>query len=203
MDLQAILDGIEIAGKRQIKQIEEGAQFQVSQINLKARQEAGEQENRILSDGRTRLNREQALIEQQAVVRSLQIHADARQVLIEEVLQKVKHNTGNLRERKDYAHILSQLVDETMTAIQPSLLEGQRVIIHFDELDRAVAAELLKKVKLPVESKFDIHCSGGCVAETEDQLVTVKNTIDSRFEHASAALQQKLSIYFEGKSTSG
>lgn len=202
MDFQAILDGIEIAGTRQIKQIEDDAKFQVSQINLKAQQEAGEQENRILSDGRARLNREQALIEQQSIVRSLQIHADARQALIEEVLQKVKCNAGMLRERKDYARILSQLVDETLTAIQPSLLEGQRVIIHFDELDKSATAEILKKVKLPVESKFDIQCSGGCTAETEDQLVTVKNTIESRFERTSAALQQKLSIFFEAKSFS-
>ena len=202
MDLQAILDGIESTGKQQIKQIEEDAKFQVSQINLKARQEAGEQENRILSDGRARLNREQALIEQQAVVRSLQIRADARQVLIGEVLEKVKHTFGRIRERKDYPLILSQLVDETLKALQPSLLEGQSAIIHFDELDNAAAAEPQKKVKLPMELKFDIQCSGGSVAETEDQLVSVKNTIESRFEHASAALQQKLSIFFEGKSTS-
>ncbi|MDP2965300.1 MAG: V-type ATP synthase subunit E [Pelolinea sp.] len=202
MDLQAILDGIESAGKQQIKQIEEDAKFQVSQINLKARQEAGEQENRILLDGRARLNREQALIEQQAVVRSLQIRADARQVLIGEVLEKVKHTLGRIRERKNYPLILSQLVDETLKALQPSLLEGQSAIIHFDELDNAAAAELQKKVKLPMELKFDIQCSGGSVAETEDQLVSVKNTIESRFEHAGAALQQKLSIFFEGKSTS-
>lgn len=203
MDIQAILDGIESSGKQQIKQIEEDAKFQVSQINLKARQEAGEQENRILSDGRTRLNREQALIEQQAVVRSLQIRADARQVLIEEVLEKVKHNIGSIRERNDYPLILSQLIDETLKALQPSLLEGQRIIIHFDELDKTAVAELQKKVKLPMELKFDIQCSGGSLAETEDQLVSVQNTIESRFEHASAALQQKLSILFEGKSTSG
>lgn len=203
MGLQAILDGIESAGKQQIKQIEEDAKFQVSQINLKAQQEAGEQEKRILSDGRARLNREQALIEQQAVVRSLQIHADARQVLIEEVLEKVNHNLGRFRERKDYPLILNQLVGETLKALLPALLEGQSAIIHFDELDKAAAAECLKKVKLPLESKFDIQCSGGCVAETEDKLVSVKNTIESRFEHASAALQQKLSIFFEGKSASG
>jgi vacuolar-type H+-ATPase subunit E/Vma4 len=202
VDLQAILDGIESAGRQRITEIETDAKFQVSQINLKARQEAGEQENRILSDGRARLNREQALIEQQAVVRSLQIRADARQVLIGEVLEKVKHNLGKVRERKDYPQILGQLVNETLKALQPSLLEGQRIIIHFDELDKAAAAELQKKAKLPLELLFDIQCSGGCTAETDDQLVSVKNTIESRFERASAALQQKLSIYFEGKSAS-
>ncbi len=202
MDLQAILDGIESAAKHQIKQIEEDAKFQVSQINLKAREETGEQEKRILSDGRARLNREQALIEQQAVVRSLQIHADARQMLIEEVLQKVKHKTGSFRDRKDYPLILGRLVDETLKALHPSSLDGQPMIIHFDEKDKSAAAELLDKVEFPLVSKFDIQCSGGCVAETEDQLVTVKNTIESRFERASAALQQRLSIFFEGKNTS-
>ena len=202
MDLQAIQDGIVSAGRQKIRQIEEDAKLQVSQINKKARQETGVQENRILSDGRARLNREQALIEQQAVVRSLKIHADARQVLIEEVLEKVKHKVSLFRERKNYPLILSHLVDETLNAIQPSLLEGQRVIFHFDKSDKTEAAKLLKKIKLPLETKFDLQCSGGCMAETEDQLVTVKNTIESRFEHASAASQQKLSIFFEGKSAS-
>ena len=203
MDLEAILDGIDSAGKQQIKGIEEDAELQINQIDLKARQDASEQEKRILSDGRARLNREQALIEQQAVVRSLQIHADSRQELIEAVLEKVHANFSQFRKRKDYPAILAYFVDETLNALQPSLLAGQRVMIHFDELDKTKATKLLKKVKIPLEPKFDIHCSGGCMAETEDHKVSVRNTIESRFEHAGAALQQKLSIFFEGKRISG
>ena len=131
MDLEAILEGIESAGKQQIQKIEADAKSQVNQINLKAREDASDQEKRILHDGRARLNREQALIEQQSVVRSLQIHADARQELIEAVLEKVRGNFGSLRKRTGYPKILAHLVDETLTALQPSLLDGQSIVIHF------------------------------------------------------------------------
>lgn len=203
MDLQTILDGIEGACKQQIRQIDENASERIDQITLKARQEAGEQEKRIVFDGRARLNREQALIAQQAVVRSLQIHADARQVLIEEVLQAVRSKIDQIRGRKDYAGILAQLVNETIEGLQPSLMKGQQIVIHFDEHDKGTTKEILKKYTLPLEANYDIHCAGGCTAETEDKMVSVSNTLESRFEQASSVLQQKLSIFFEGKSSTG
>lgn len=203
MDLHTILDGIESAGSQQIRQIDENASKRIDQITQKARQEAGEQEKRIIFDGRARLNREKALIEQQAVVRSLQIHADARQVLIEEVLQSARGRIGQIRQRKDYPVILGQLVAETIEGLRPSLMKGQQIEIHFDEKDKGIAPEILKKYKLPLAVNFDIHCAGGCTAETEDKMVSISNTLESRFEQASSVLQQKLSIFFEGKSSTG
>jgi vacuolar-type H+-ATPase subunit E/Vma4 len=199
MELDAILDGIKKAGQQQIAQIEQEAEQQASQILGKVQQEAEGQQNRILSDGKTRLNREQALISQQAVIQSLQIHADARQTLIESVLQQVEKRFQELRKEKDYEKILANLVAETIQSIMPSLLRNQKVVFHFDPRDKEIAQRIVKQYQQPISVQYDIECSGGCNAETDDNKVFVLNTIESRFEHAALYIRQDLSIYFERK----
>jgi vacuolar-type H+-ATPase subunit E/Vma4 len=203
MDLDAILDGIQKAGQQQITQIEQDAEKQASQILEKIQKDADSQKNRILADGRARLNREQAMIDQQAVIQALQIHADARHTLIESVLKKVTDRFANLREDKQYEKILTNLVDESMQSITPSLIHHQKVIMHFDPRDKEIANRILKKYDQSIEVTFDLDCFGGCTAETEDSMVFALNTIESRFEHASPYIKQNLSIFFEGKYTSG
>ena len=203
MDLDAILDGIQKAGHQQIAQIEQDAERQTSQILAKTQKDADFQKNRILADGRARLNREQAMIDQQAVIQALQIHSDARQGLIESVLEKTKDHFSRLREDKDYENILADLVEETMQSILPSLLKNQKVILHFDPRDKKIATRVLKKYEQPLSVQYDIECFGGCSAETEDEMVFALNTIEARFEHAAPYIKQDLSIFFERKYSSG
>ncbi len=199
MELDAILDGIKKAGQQQIAQIEREADQQSSQILGKVQGEAEGQKNRILSDGKARLNREQALISQQAVIQSLQIHADARQKLIESVLEQVEKRFKELRKEKDYEKILANLVAETMQSITPSLLRNQKIVLHFDPRDKKIAERIFKHYDQPVSIQYDIECSGGCTAETEDNKVFVLNTVESRFQHAAPYIRQDLSIFFERK----
>lgn len=202
MELDAILDGIKKAGHQQIDQIEHEAERQASEILAKTQKDASVQKNRILVDGRARLNREQALVEQQATIQSLQVHADARQALIEAVLGNVRKRSADVRSRKDYAQILNSLVDETVQSIIPSLIHDQKIILHFDPRDKKVTEKMIKKIDRPVTVNYDIECSGGCTAETEDGMVNVLNTIESRFEHALPYIKQKLSLFFERKYSS-
>jgi vacuolar-type H+-ATPase subunit E/Vma4 len=202
MDLDAILDGIQKAGQQQIEQIEHEAERQSSQILAKIQKNADVQKKRILADGHARLNREQALIEQQAVIQSLQIHADARQKLIESVLKNVADRFSGIRSRKDYEQILSNLANETVQSIIPTLLNKQKIILHFDPKDKVIAERIVKKMEAPVSPEYDIECSGGCTAETEDSMVSVLNTVESRFEHAKPYVKQKLSLFFERKYSS-
>ena len=202
MELDAILGGIQKAGSQQITQIEHDAERQASQTLVKAKKDVEDQKNRILADGKARLNREQALIEQQAVIQSLQIHADARQKLIERILGKVTDHFSDLRKGKDYAGILENLVEETMSSITPSLLKDQKTILHFDPRDETIAKRIVKKYKQSISVKFDIENYGGCTAETEDGLVAVLNTIESRFEHATPYIKQNLSLFLERKYSS-
>lgn len=203
MKLQAILDGIQAQGLLEIDRIQKEAQRQIDEINQAAEKNAGQQRLRILADGRARLNREIALINQQAAVRALQIHADARQKLIQEVLDAVRENLPSIRKRKDYKDILSRMIEDVMDSLSPSLLEGQSIILHFDPRDRDLVQALLQKRGQQTDILFDEESSGGCVGETSDALVITRNTIESRFERAHQILQQSLSVFFEEKVSSG
>jgi len=203
VDLNAILDGIKKAGQQQILQIQQEAEQQASKILAGAEKEAEMQQHRILSDGHARLNREQALIAQQAQIRTLQIHADARQQLIETAINNALKNLSELREKTVYARILKNFVNESIEAITPSLINNQKIIIHFDPRDKLISEKILKNFSLNLSAKYDLECSGGCVAETEDGMVRALNTIESRFEHDQSRIKQDLSLFFESELSTG
>lgn len=201
MELDDVLKGIKGKEAAQIRQIKSETDQRVSEINRKARLEAEKQKERILADGNVRLRRDQAIIEQRAEMQALQIHADARQTLIEGVVNEVKERISHFRQDNGYENILRQLIHETLNAISPSLLMNQKIILHLDERDQEIAEEIKKTLSDPVDFVYDLKCDGGCIGETDDQQVVVKNSFESRFERAEADIQQYLSLYFEKKTS--
>ena len=199
IEIKAIIDGVLEAGQQQIIKIEGEAEKKVSEIRSRAEAEANVQKNRILKDGQARLNRRSALIEQQAVMQALQLHAGARQRLIEIVLENTKEKMSTVRNDERYKKILEMLAVDAVNAIKPSLLDGQKVMLHFSEQDKAIAKGFVKELGEQVVPKYDISCQGGCVAESEDGMVRTLNTFESRFQHSLPLIQQTLSIFFERK----
>jgi V/A-type H+-transporting ATPase subunit E len=202
MKFKTILDNIQNEGRSAIHRIEADTKRQIEEINRTTEESAEKQRSRILADGRARLSRETALIEQQAAVKSLQIHADARQKLIDSVLAETRQAFSDIRSRADYPRILFNLVEEVISSLSPSLINGQRIILHFDDCDQETIRDLMESHQFDVETRFDLKTDGGCFGETSDGKVTSNNTLDSRFQRASALLQQKLSLYFEEKVSS-
>ena len=199
IEIKAIIDGVFEAGQQQIITIEDEAEKKITEIRSRAEAEANVQKNRILKDGQTRLNRTSALIEQQAVMQALQLHAGARQRLIEVVIEKAKEKMSTVRNDERYKKILELLVLDAVNAIKPSLLNGQKVILHFNKQDKAITKSFVKELDEQVIPVYDISCQGGCVAESEDGLVRTLNTFGSRFQHSLPLIQQTLSIFFERK----
>jgi vacuolar-type H+-ATPase subunit E/Vma4 len=199
IEISAIIDGIAEAGKNQITEIEETAEKQIADIRSKAEAEASIQKNRILKDGNARLNRTRAVIEQQASMQSLQLHADARQELIDKVIAGAEERIAMIRKEPKYSGILKTLIMDAIKALKPSLLDGQKIVLHFDKRDESISKDLLKEIEDDVVSKYDISCHGGCIAESEDGLVSTLNTFESRFQHSLAMIQQTLSVFFERK----
>ncbi len=197
MDVDIILDGIRKKEHQEIARIESETEKKISQIHEKTKREAESQKNRILSDGRIKLNRDKALIAQQAEMKALKIHADARQDLIERVMEKVKERFREVRKRKDYLDILNNLIDETLKTIKPSLLDNNSIKLHIDEKDKKSAKKIIEKFDGRIDLVDDLNINGGCIAETDDQMVTVKNTLDSRFSHTEDQIRQDLSLFFE------
>jgi len=197
MDVDIILDGIRKKEHQEIAKIESEAEKKISQIHAKTKQEAESQKNRILSDGRIKFNRDKALIEQQAEMQALKIHADARQNLIEQVLNQVRESFQEVRKRDDYSAILGNLIDETLETIKPSLLDESKILLHIDKKDIKLAEEIVGKLDDQIVVVDDLNIAGGCLAETDDRMVSVKNTLDSRFLHVEDQIRQDLSLFFE------
>jgi vacuolar-type H+-ATPase subunit E/Vma4 len=199
IEITAILDGIAEAGRKQISELEGTSEKQISDIRSKAEAEASIQKNRILKDGYARLNRTRSLIEQQTIMQSLQLHADARQALIDKVIIGAKEKIAIVRSEKKYEVILKTLMMDAINALKPSLIEGQKIILHFDKQDKVISKDLMKDLEEIVIPRYDISCHGGCIAESEDGLVSTLNTFESRFQHSLGMIQQTLSVFFERK----
>jgi len=203
VDIQAIIDGIIDAGEQEIASIEKKANAQIKAIRDNAEAEANKQKNRILKDAHVRMNRTQAVVAQRTTMQALQMHANARQQLILKTLERSKTELMNIREKSNYPRIFENLISDAVSAILPSLINDQNIILHIDERDK----NLVKGMKIPgkdrVQLIFDLHCSGGCEAEADDGMVKVRNTFESRFERALPQIQQDLSVFFEENVPSG
>jgi len=197
VDIQAIIDGIVAAGELEIASIESKAETQVRSIRTTAEAEANKQKGRILKDASVRLNRTQAVISQRAVMQALQMHANARQQLILMVLEKSREDLGTIRSQEIYPSILQTFIHDAVHAILPSLVREQKMILHVDKRDKTVLNSTEISFKDRVQVQFDVQCSGGCEVESDDGLVRVLNTFESRFERALPQIQQDLSVYFE------
>lgn len=199
MPLKAVLEDIRKSGNKRAEDMLKEGEAEASQILDQARKDAESQGKRILEEGKTRLRRQEAVIEQQAIMRALQVHADARNKLIEDVINRARSSFPAIRNRADYIGILSSLTDECLRIIAPSLLEDQTIILHFDPRDKKISEPIVKKYDYPLKTEYDDENMGGCTAETEDGLIVAQNTIESRFEHAEPFLRQNLSLFYERK----
>ena len=202
MDIQAIINGIVTAGEQEIALIESKAEAQVRSIRSAAEAEADKQKDRILKDAHVRLNRTQAVISQRAAMQALQMHANARQKLILMVLEKARVDMDTIRTKAEYPSIMGVLIHDAIHAILPSLVREQKMILHVDKRDESALDSIEIPFKDRVLVQCDIHCSGGCEVESDDGMVRVLNTFESRFERALPQVQQDLSVYFEEKITS-
>ena len=196
-EFRAILESISEVGRNQIEEIEAAANRKIGLIQSKAEAEANILRNHILSNQQIHLERSCAVIEQQAIMKALQLHADARQQLISKALDKARKQLSLIRGQAGYKKLLKKFVQDAIQAVEPSLLKKQKIILHFDKRDEASAQEIITEMNYQVIINYDIHCSGGCIAESEDLLVKSLNTIESRFQRSLPLIQQELSIFFE------
>ena len=136
IEFQAIINAISDAGRKQIEEIEESANNQIGLIQSKAEAEANILRNHILSNQQIHLERSCAVIEQQAIMKALQLHADARQQLISKALDKARKQLSLIRGQAGYKKLLKKFVQDAIQAVEPSLLKKQKIILHFDKRER-------------------------------------------------------------------
>jgi vacuolar-type H+-ATPase subunit E/Vma4 len=198
MPLDAILNGIHQIAQQQIAEINKQAQLQLRADKVKTAAEVEAIRNRALLEGKSRISKKQALLDQQTKLKSLQILADARQELIERVLNGLQVELKNFRVEPGYSLVLSELIDQAIDALKPSLLPEQKIQLLLDKRD-VEKIPVKQKENPSIQVVFDLDCFGGCVAQSEDGKVRVLNTLEDRFSRALPLLQTQLSIYFDQK----
>jgi vacuolar-type H+-ATPase subunit E/Vma4 len=198
MPLDAILNGIHQIAQQQIAEINKQAQLQLRADKVKTAAEVEAIRNNALLEGKSRISKKQALLDQQTKLKSLQILANARQELIERVLNGLQVELKNFRVEPGYSLVLSELIDQAIDALKPSLLPEQKIQLLLDKRD-VEKIPVKQKENPSIQVVFDLDCFGGCVAQSEDGKVRVLNTLEDRFSRALPLLQTQLSIYFDQK----
>ena len=204
MEFEMILEGIqEIAGK-QIAEITQQTAQRIKEIESASKDEAEEICKNLEQQGRIRLNRESALIKQQAEMQYLQNISDARQTLIRETLDQVKSDLQMLRNsKKAYKQLLNALIVEAVEELKPSLEKDEPIILALDSRDEALMKNIMLDDSLNIQLIFDLDCWGGCNAYSSDRKVCVYNTLNDRYKRALPILQQHLSLFFSTKASQG
>jgi vacuolar-type H+-ATPase subunit E/Vma4 len=198
MPLDAILNGIHQVAQQQIADINKQAQMQLRANEAKTTVEVEAIRNNALLEGKSRISKKQALLDQQTQLKSLQILADARQKLIERVLNDLQVELKNFRASPGYPLVLSELIDQAINTLKPSLLPEQKIQLLLDKRD-VEKIPVMQKEDPSIQVAFDLDCFGGCVAQSEDGQVRVLNTLEDRFSRALPILQTQLSIFFDQK----
>ena len=199
MEFEAILDGIEKITNKQIADIQQQTDQRIKDIKTSYQQEADEIRKTLEQEGHIRLNRETALIKQQAEMQYLQTISDTRQKLIQSTFDAVREKLETIRNSKEYKTLLLSLISEAMEDIKPSLGDDNTILFSFSPLDKDLVKGYKGDPPYNIQFKFDLQCWGGCNASSSDGKVCVYNTLNDRYERANPILQQKLSLFFNEK----
>ncbi len=200
MEFETILDGIEKIADTQIAEIKQQTDQRIKDIKASYKKEADEIRTNLEKEGRIRLNREAALIKQQAEMQYLQTISGARQQLIQSTLDMVKNKLEVARDSKDeYKKLLFFLIKEAMDDLISSLGNDNTIILSFSSKDEDLVKGFKADPAYTIQYKFDLNCWGGCNASSADGKVCVYNTLNDRYKRAAPILQQQLSLFFNEK----
>jgi vacuolar-type H+-ATPase subunit E/Vma4 len=194
--LDAVLNAIHQTTQKQITKLNLQTEAQIRVIQSKASSEIEEIRRIAVQEGKLRISNKKALLDQQKKLSSLQVLADARQKLIRQVLNNLKDQLVNFHDSPNYKSILSNLINQSILILTPSLLPNQKIHLLLDKRDAKIIPEQIKNDPL-IEIKFNMDCWGGCIAQSEDGQVRVLNTLEDRLNRALPSLQIWLSIFFD------
>lgn len=201
MEIEPILDGINTITENQIAAIKQQTDQRIQDILSQSKKESDEIRKNLEKEGRIRLNREVAIIQQQAEMQYLQNISDARQKLIQESLDQVQKALETVRAQDAYKALLLTLMKEAIEDLKPSLDEGNEILVSLDPRDKELLKGFVVEKSITIQYKFDLSCWGGCNASSPDGKVCVYNTLNDRYQKAIPILQQQLSLFFNEKTT--
>lgn len=195
MGLNAILDGIKKSGQSQINDIQANAQAQVDTILRQAKIGADKIKKHMLAEGMSRINLERTRIQHKARLQALKITDEARQTLIEKVLDCTRQQLMQYRSNPRYPDVFRSLYYEAIEDLCNSLQKGESIRILADRRDYDILENLKRNKLKNVQICYEIDCWGGIIAESADGKVVVINTFEERLKRSIPFLKQYLAVF--------
>jgi V/A-type H+-transporting ATPase subunit E len=166
--------------------------FKASQSTLSGSNSSLEQEYaKIISEGK----KEAEKLEKQ-IVGNADLESRNKQLLlveesIEKVFAKAIKKIQDADRNKDYAKLVSSMLQESIDAIGTS-----NVVIQTNSKDKPVVESLLSKLKGAELSSDLIDCLGGIRVQSKDGTMKFDNTIDARLERLKPLIRKDIASKF-------
>jgi len=117
-----------------------------------------------------------------------------KETIFSQVFSDAEKQLGLLRKDPAYPLIFRNLAEETIQA-----LAKENIRVHVAKEDEELCKKTLADMKVSAEIIPDIQTSGGLIAGTPDESITVSNTVESRLERGRERLKRELyTILFGG-----
>ena len=166
--------------------------FKASQSTLSSSNSSLEQEYaKIISEGK----KEAEKLEKQ-IIGNADLESRNKQLLlveesIEKVFAKAIKKIQDADRNKDYAKLVSSMLQESIDAIGTS-----NVVIQTNSKDKPVVESLLSKFKGAELSSDLIDCLGGIRVQSKDGTMKFDNTIDARLERLKPLIRKDIASKF-------
>jgi vacuolar-type H+-ATPase subunit E/Vma4 len=199
MSLHHILEAIEAEGDAQVYEIEAQTFTQCSEIIADAHLVSEKIKAEVRAKEIAPAYKERARIIQKARLEALQIIGDAREELVDTALGQVHARLASIRTDNAYPIILRKLLQESLTELNNSLSDNDKIKLEADARDRDMLKDILTDLKLDFSVRYTLDCWGGVIAKSEDDCIVVINTLETRLERATPYLRCYLAALFESE----
>ncbi len=197
MSLQAILEQIQQASAAQVQEVLAQAEREVEAELAEARARSEQVYQAAYRQALAPEAAQSARIINQAHFEAECLVGQARERLVEQVLERVREQLSHMRGSDQYPEVLRRILYELLPGGNGLRSIKQNIVIEADPRDRDLLEGFLREKAIDIPVEYSLSCWGGLCAHSPDGTVRMINTLESRLERALPFLKQRLSAGFE------
>ena len=162
-----------------------------------AQRRADDAAQKILKKAEAEVKAELSRYEASAKLQSKYQMLDAKEALIESVLNSAVEKARGIVGKAEYSKVLTRLAVDGGEALEADSIEliapqGHAKHLDAEKIQTELAKTTGKKVKVQI-SKETVRSMGGVIVRTADGAKWVDNTFDARLERMSSSIRDKIS----------
>lgn len=196
MSLEGILEEIRARGETDLLDIEKHTAARVDQILGQAREEAESVKREVCEEIAAPARAEGSRLINEAQLGALRIRDEARQRAIEKTRERVQARLAEVRGRDGYADLMRRLLQAAVDDVRITMGQDEDVHLQADARDEALIEEILQDYDQDLSASYDLEVWGGLIARSQDDRVTVNNTLESRLEQAWSSVRRYLAAKY-------